>query len=128
MVLIPSRTRRPSRWNSGPRWSMVGMSIARRTRSGTGVGPGIWRKWRPAVRAEFFGMGVSRDRPPESETANRPSRSLVVIKDECDIQSSLWEADPAAQQGLSSPAQAGDPVSTERELGHDGAPTAGAVV
>src|SRR6266513_2918130 len=29
---------------------MVGKSIARRTRSGTLVGPGICRKWRPAVR------------------------------------------------------------------------------
>src|SRR5437660_12402890 len=35
---------------------MVGISIARKTRSGTGVGPGICRKWRPAVRDEFFGM------------------------------------------------------------------------
>jgi hypothetical protein len=25
-------------------------------RSGTGVGPGICRKWRPAVRAVFWGM------------------------------------------------------------------------
>ena len=29
---------------SGPRWSMVGMSMARSTRSGTLVGPGICRK------------------------------------------------------------------------------------
>ena len=28
-------------------WSIVGWSIARRTRSGTLVGPGICRKWRP---------------------------------------------------------------------------------
>ena len=31
-----------------PRWSMVGWLIARRMRSGTGLGPGICRKWRPA--------------------------------------------------------------------------------
>src|SRR6266446_4914442 len=56
MVLMPSRQRRPSRANSGPRWSMIGVSMARRMRSGSGVGPGIWRKWRPAVRDEFFDM------------------------------------------------------------------------
>src|SRR6266850_1551832 len=56
IVLMPSSTRRPSLPNSGPRWSMTGMSIARRMRSGTGVGPGICRKWRPAVREEFFDM------------------------------------------------------------------------
>ena len=44
----PVSTRWPSRPNPGPRWSMVGRSMARRIRSGTLVGPGIWRKWRPA--------------------------------------------------------------------------------
>src|SRR5688572_213125 len=57
IVLMPSSTRRPSLPNSGPRWSITGMSIARRMRSGTGVGPGICRKWRPAVRAEFLDIG-----------------------------------------------------------------------
>ena len=47
--LMPSSTCRPSSANSGPRWSMVGMSIARSTRSGTGVGPGICRKCRPGA-------------------------------------------------------------------------------
>src|SRR6267142_1795691 len=56
IVLMPSSTRRPSLPNSGPRWSITGMSMARRMRSGTGVGPGICRKWRPAVRDEFCGM------------------------------------------------------------------------
>ena len=56
IVLMPSSTRRPSLPNSGPRWSITGMSIARRMRSGTGVGPGICRKWRPAVREEFCDM------------------------------------------------------------------------
>src|SRR4029453_12463526 len=55
--LTPSSTLLPSAWNSGPRWSMVGLSMARRMRSGTGVGPGICRKWRPAVRDLFWGMG-----------------------------------------------------------------------
>src|SRR5256885_15383324 len=59
---------------------MVGMSIARKTRSGTGVGPGICRKWRPAVRDEFFGMGFLC------------AVALVVIKDECDMQSSPFGA------------------------------------
>src|ERR1043166_2453365 len=42
---------------------MVGMSIARRMRSGTGVGPGICRKCRPAVRDEFFAMDLSSKLP-----------------------------------------------------------------
>ena len=46
----PSSTRLPSRPNSGPRWSIVGRSIARRIRSGTLVGPGICRKCRPECR------------------------------------------------------------------------------
>ena len=44
---MPASTCRPSAPNSGPRWSMVGRLIARRMRSGTGLGPGICRKWRP---------------------------------------------------------------------------------
>src|SRR5437868_12639343 len=39
----------PRTEKSGPRWSMVGKSIARSTRSGTLVGPGICRKWRPGL-------------------------------------------------------------------------------
>jgi len=38
---LPSSTVRPSSPNSALRWSMTGMSMARRTRSGTGLGPGI---------------------------------------------------------------------------------------
>src|SRR4030081_2435123 len=40
---------------SGPRWSIVGCAMARNTRSGTLVGPGICRKWRPlfAVTTPF---------------------------------------------------------------------------
>ena len=44
---MPSSTSSPSVAKSGPRWSIVGASIARSTRSGTFVGPGICRKWRP---------------------------------------------------------------------------------
>src|ERR1700744_15429 len=44
---IAASTPKPSSANSGPRWSMVGISIARSTRSGTLVGPGIWRKCLP---------------------------------------------------------------------------------
>src|ERR1700716_1182995 len=57
MLLIPSRQRRASLENSGPRWSMIGVSMARKTRSGSGVGPGICRKWRPGRREEFFDIG-----------------------------------------------------------------------
>jgi len=45
--LIPSSTSSPRPLNSGPRWSIVGRSMARRIRSGTLVGPGICKKWRP---------------------------------------------------------------------------------
>src|SRR3954454_13964263 len=64
IVLMPSSTRLPSLPNSGPRWSITGMSIARRMRSGTGVGPGICRKWRPGVREEFCGMKEPSNREP----------------------------------------------------------------
>ncbi len=47
MPFIASSTSLPMRPNSGPRWSIVGRSMARRMRSGTFDGPGIWRKWRP---------------------------------------------------------------------------------
>ena len=47
--LRPSSTSRVIAANSALRWSMVGCAIARRTRSGTLVGPGIWRKWRPEL-------------------------------------------------------------------------------
>src|SRR4029079_8541775 len=57
MVLMPSRQRLASLANSGPRWSMIGVSIARSTRSGSGVGPGICKKWRPTERAEFWAIG-----------------------------------------------------------------------
>src|SRR3954470_21960629 len=46
---------KPSSAKSGLRWSIVGKSIARSTRSGTLVGPGICRKWRP----ELLGMRYS---------------------------------------------------------------------
>ena len=50
----PPSTCRPRRPNPGPRWSMVGRSIARRIRSGTLVGPGICREV-PAGRITHFG-------------------------------------------------------------------------
>src|ERR1700722_5299983 len=52
---MPATTSCPSAANSGPRWSIVGIAIACSTRSGTLVGPGICRKWRPVcVGAVFF--------------------------------------------------------------------------
>src|SRR4029450_14159634 len=57
MVLIPSRHFFASRANSGPRWSIMGVSIARRTRSGSGVGPGMCKKCRPTGREEFLAIG-----------------------------------------------------------------------
>lgn len=57
----PSITARQSCWNSGPRWSMTGMLMARKTRSGTGLGPGICRKWRP------WGVLMDSSRDPKFE-------------------------------------------------------------
>src|SRR5512143_526179 len=57
IVLMPSRHFLASRANSGPRWSMMGVSIARKMRSGSGEGPGICKKWRPTVREEFLAIG-----------------------------------------------------------------------
>ena len=48
--LMPVNTRLPSVWNSKPRWSRICRDMAARMRSGTGVGPGICKKWRPARR------------------------------------------------------------------------------
>src|SRR6516164_9554362 len=59
IVLMPSSTRLASAANSGPRWSMIGVSIARRMRSGSGVGPGICKKWRPTVREAFLDISFS---------------------------------------------------------------------
>src|SRR5438445_10898201 len=44
---MAASTAKPISANSGPRWSMVGISMARSTRSGTLVGPGICRKCLP---------------------------------------------------------------------------------
>src|SRR5829696_7782382 len=51
---MPAITSRPSSAKSGPRWSIVGASMARSTRSGTLVGPGICRKWRPGRYIKRF--------------------------------------------------------------------------
>src|SRR5436190_19630426 len=64
MPCIPSRTSAVNRANSGPRWSITGRSIARSTRSGTLVGPGIWRKCRP-VRI------TSQSQQPEEDPADQ---------------------------------------------------------
>src|SRR5215831_3976336 len=92
MVLMPSRHFFASRANSGPRWSIIGVSIARRTRSGSGEGPGMCRKWRPTVREEFLAIDspllngsfwgffvVQPRRGPDSGAA------LVALNYECNI-------------------------------------------
>ena len=80
--LRPVRTERPSVAKSGPRWSIVGSEIARSTRPGTSVGPGICRKWRPGERVFIASTRVGevveeerRPRPREqSREAVRPPR------------------------------------------------------
>src|SRR5262249_33603339 len=93
MVLMPSRQRRASLANSGPRWSMIGVSMARRTRSGRGVGPGMCRKCRPTVRDEFFDMiflrffviGAAGRAAERGDSASR-TRRLAAMNDECEGQ------------------------------------------
>src|SRR5690348_10336465 len=84
---MPARTSFPSCANSGPRWSMVGKSMARSTRSGTLVGPGICRKWRPAflamrystfapMNAPSFPIRMAKRRPGDGELARRLRKSV----------------------------------------------------
>src|ERR1043166_16925 len=94
IVLMPSSTRLPSLPNSGPRWSITGMSIARRMRSGTGVGPGICRKWRPAVREEFWDIVFSRAAFDILHGARDFARAPAAIKAGCENQSSESGATP----------------------------------
>src|ERR671924_2233758 len=58
---MAASTAKPTSANSGPRWSMVGISMARRTRSGTLVGPGICRKCLPVctVMGVLPGLGLA---------------------------------------------------------------------
>src|SRR5580692_10508813 len=111
MVLMPSRARLASAANSGPRWSMIAVSIARRTRSGMGVGPGICRKWRPTMREAFLlirrflgirwvlrtELGAAA---PARKCASGAGPQLAAIKDECESQSSLLSAGPTPCLGL----------------------------
>src|ERR671915_551096 len=78
IVLMPSRQRLASLANSGPRWSIIGVSMARSTRSGSGVGPGMCRKCRPIGREEFFAIAVV----PCARAL--PAGYLVGLNYECD--------------------------------------------
>src|SRR5437667_11526940 len=101
MVLMPSRHRLASLANSGPRWSMIGVSMARSTRSGSCVGPGMCRKWRPTGREEFFDIdqvlaGVAVSGIGRRRTAGP---AIVAIKDECTGQSSSeWRVEISSIQ------------------------------
>src|ERR1700722_20100649 len=86
IVLTPSRQRLASLANSGPRWSMIGVSLARRTRPGSAVGPGICGKCRPAAREVFCGMiGAPSDYSPATAAHVRGRARLVGLNSECDI-------------------------------------------
>src|SRR4051794_18665454 len=89
MVLTPSRHRLASFANSGPRWSMIGVSIARSTRSGRDVGPGICKKWRPTGREEFLVISLPRALDRESPRQRSGMPQLAAINGECHGQSSL---------------------------------------
>src|SRR5208283_2968895 len=49
----PSRQARLNSGKMGERWSSIGTTMARKTRSGTLLGPGTNRKLRPAIRLSF---------------------------------------------------------------------------
>src|SRR5262249_15336004 len=85
IVLRPSRHFLASLANSGPRWSMIGVSIARSTRSGSGVGPGICRKWRPTAREGFFAISkvLLRDGYFEDRAARPAAPRRSAMKDDC---------------------------------------------
>src|SRR5215470_2158622 len=70
---------------------MIGVSIARSTRSGSGVGPGICRKWRPTAREEFFDISkvLVRHGYFEDRSARPAVPRLAAMKDDCGGQSSL---------------------------------------
>src|SRR5690242_13393129 len=60
--------------NSGPRWSITGAAMARSTRSGTLVGPGIWRKWRPACISELYEHDPGQASP--GQASRRPAPGI----------------------------------------------------
>ncbi len=54
----PARQSWTSAPKVGPRWSMTAWAIARITRSGTSVGPGIWRNGRPGMMHRSLVKGL----------------------------------------------------------------------
>ena len=89
--------------NSGPRWSMIGVSIARKMRSGSGEGPGMCRKWRPTVREEFLAIGspllkrqLFRDFVAWPRARSRLGAALVALNYECNIAVKRFSARPTS--------------------------------
>src|SRR5262245_14995895 len=99
MVLMPSRHFRASLANSGPRWSMIGVSIARSTRSGSGVGPGICRKWRPTVREEFFDIERSFAGTVLEGQSTTRGRDLPPSRTNARVSQASWRNDLVHQVG-----------------------------
>ena len=96
----PESTRSPSRPNSGPRWSMVGRSMARRIRSGTLVGPGIWRKCRPAgvvMSQRLPRIDAQRTTSPRAVYAGRAGWShSCALRDGNPFHATGWSIRPCA--------------------------------
>ncbi len=67
------------RANSGPRWSIVGWSIARRMRSGTLVGPGICRKWRPEGCVSSWNIGPPAANGPREFDELRVAKGIITL-------------------------------------------------
>src|SRR6476646_6809232 len=103
IVLMPSRHFLASRANSGPRWSMIGVSMARRMRSGNGEGPGMCRKWRPTVREEFLAIGspllkrqLLGDFVAWPRACSLLGATLVALNYECNIAVKRFSARPTS--------------------------------
>src|SRR5215469_8638325 len=76
---MPATISCPNWANSGPRWSIVGIAIACSTRSGTFVGPGIWRKWRPVCGDAMF---LIEKAPPPASMRLVPVAAVAGLDDE----------------------------------------------
>jgi hypothetical protein len=78
MVFMPSSARVPTSAKPGPRWSMTWPAIARRMRSGTALGPGIWRKCLPALRVLAL-LPPMRDQPSTFSLDCYPSKTYFAL-------------------------------------------------
>src|SRR3989304_3666244 len=98
----PSRISRTRVANFGPRWSMMDCDMARTTRSGTRVGPGIWRNGRPGIERSLWWRpggvagraGVQRTLYPSTSGSGRPGQQGSAAE------GAYYAVDPQTVTGL----------------------------